>query len=290
LEIFGRCLAPVRSLAQAEKEYVMDEKKEERYEESELYKVRHSAAHVMAQAVVEMIPDAKYTIGPPIENGFYYDFELPRSLTPEDLKVIEKRMRQIIAGQHQFEKRVISADEARKIFEDQPYKLELIEGLEQGGFDEYGNPLNEKPEISLYTHDNFIDLCRGPHVEHTGKINPSAVKLMNVAGAYWRGDENRPMLQRVYGTAWQTAQELEEYLWKLEEAKKRDHRKLGKELGLFYFSEDVGPGLPLFTPKGEQLRYLMENYVRDVQTRFGYEHVWTGPSGQRRPVPALRAL
>jgi threonyl-tRNA synthetase len=254
----------------------MDEKKEERYEESELYKVRHSAAHVMAQAVVEMIPDAKYTIGPPIENGFYYDFELPRSLTPEDLKVIEKRMRQIIAGQHQFEKRVISADEARKIFEDQPYKLELIEGLEQGGFDEYGNPLNEKPEISLYTHDNFIDLCRGPHVEHTGKINPSAVKLMNVAGAYWRGDENRPMLQRVYGTAWQTAQELEEYLWKLEEAKKRDHRKLGKELGLFYFSEDVGPGLPLFTPKGEQLRYLMENYVRDVQTRFGYEHVWTG--------------
>jgi threonyl-tRNA synthetase len=276
LEIFGRCLAPVRSLAQAEKEHVMDEKKEERYEESELYKVRHSAAHVMAQAVVEMIPDAKYTIGPPIENGFYYDFELPRSLTPEDLKVIEKRMRQIIAGQHQFEKRVISADEARKIFEDQPYKLELIEGLEQGGFDEYGNPLNEKPEISLYTHDNFIDLCRGPHVEHTGKINPSAVKLMNVAGAYWRGDENRPMLQRVYGTAWQTAQELEEYLWKLEEAKKRDHRKLGKELGLFYFSEDVGPGLPLFTPKGEQLRYLMENYVRDVQTRFGYEHVWTG--------------
>jgi threonyl-tRNA synthetase len=255
---------------------MMDEKKEERYEESELYKVRHSAAHVMAQAVVEMIPDAKYTIGPPIENGFYYDFELPRSLTPEDLKVIEKRMRQIIAGQHQFEKRVISAEEARKIFEDQPYKLELIEGLEQGGFDEYGNPLNEKPEISLYTHDNFIDLCRGPHVEHTGKINPSAVKLMNVAGAYWRGDENRPMLQRVYGTAWQTAQELEEYLWKLEEAKKRDHRKLGKELGLFYFSEDVGPGLPLFTPKGEQLRYLMENYVRDVQTRFGYEHVWTG--------------
>jgi threonyl-tRNA synthetase len=269
-------LALVRPLAEAEKEYEMDEKKEQRYEESELYKVRHSAAHVMAQAVVEMIPDAKYTIGPPIENGFYYDFELPRSLTPEDLKVIEKRMRQIIAGQHQFEKRVISADEARKIFEDQPYKLELIEGLEQGGFDEYGNPLNEKPEISLYTHDNFIDLCRGPHVEHTGKINPSAVKLMNVAGAYWRGDENRPMLQRVYGTAWQTAQELEEYLWKLEEAKKRDHRKLGKELGLFYFSEDVGPGLPLFTPKGEQLRYLMENYVRDVQTRFGYEHVWTG--------------
>jgi threonyl-tRNA synthetase len=254
----------------------MDEKQVEHYEGSELYRIRHSAAHVMAQAIVEMIPEAKYTIGPPIENGFYYDFELPRSLTPDDLSVIEKRMRQIIAGRHKFEKRVISADEARQIFKEQPYKLELIEGLEQGGFDEYGNPLDEKPEISVYTHDDFVDLCRGPHVDHTGKINPSAVKLMNVAGAYWRGDENRPMLQRVYGTAWQTAQELEEYLWKLEEAKKRDHRKLGKELGLFYFSEDVGPGLPLFTPKGEMLRYLMESYVRDVQTRFGYEHVWTG--------------
>jgi threonyl-tRNA synthetase len=254
----------------------MDEKQVEHYEGSELYRIRHSAAHVMAQAIVEMIPEAKYTIGPPIENGFYYDFDLPRSLTPDDLSVIEKRMRQIIAGRHKFEKRVISADEARQIFKDQPYKLELIEGLEQGGFDEYGNPLDEKPEISVYTHDDFVDLCRGPHVDHTGKINPSAVKLMNVAGAYWRGDENRPMLQRVYGTAWQTAQELEEYLWKLEEAKKRDHRKLGKELGLFYFSEDVGPGLPLFTPKGEMLRYLMESYVRDVQTRFGYEHVWTG--------------
>jgi threonyl-tRNA synthetase len=254
----------------------MDEKKVERYEESELYRIRHSAAHVMAQAIVEMIPDAKYTIGPPIENGFYYDFELPRSLTPEDLSVIEKRMRQIIAGRHEFRKQVISAQEAREIFKDQPYKLELIEGLEQGGFDEYGNPLDEKPEISVYIHDNFVDLCRGPHVEHTGKINPSAVKLMNVAGAYWRGDENQPMLQRVYGTAWKTAQELEEYIWRLEEAKKRDHRKLGRELGLFHFSDDIGPGLPLFTPKGEMLRYLMENYVRDVQTRYGYEHVWTG--------------
>ncbi len=254
----------------------MEEKQVERYEESELYRIRHSAAHVMAQAIVDMIPDAKYTIGPPIENGFYYDFELPRSLTPDDLNLIEKRMRQIIAGRHGFEKRVISAGEAREIFKDQPYKLELIQGLEQGGFDEYGNHLDEKPEISVYVHDDFVDLCRGPHVEHTGKINPSAIKLMNVAGAYWRGDENRPMLQRVYGTAWRTAQELEEYLWKLEEAKKRDHRKLGKELGLFHFSEDVGPGLPLFTPKGEMLRYLMESYVRDVQTRFGYEHVWTG--------------
>ncbi len=254
----------------------MAEQQRTRYEDSDLYRIRHSAAHVMAQAVLEMFPEAKYTIGPPIEDGFYYDFDLPRPLTPEDLEKIEKRMRQIIAGNHRFERKVVSAEEARQIFKDQPYKLELIEGLEKGGFDEYGNPLKEKVEISIYQHDQFVDLCRGPHVESTRQINPAAVKLMNVAGAYWRGDEKNPMLQRIYGTAWRTPSELEEYLWRLEEAKKRDHRKLGKELGLFYFSEDVGPGLPLFTPKGEMLRHLMENYVRETQTRYGYEHVWTG--------------
>jgi threonyl-tRNA synthetase len=246
------------------------------YEESDLYRIRHSAAHVMAQAVVQLFPQAKYTIGPPIEDGFYYDFELPRSLTPEDLVEIERRMRRILSGNHAFERKAVSAQEARQIFKDQPYKLELIDGLEKGGFDEYGNPLKDKVEISIYTHDVFVDLCRGPHVENTRQINPAAVKLMNVAGAYWRGDEKNPMLQRVYGTAWHSPQELEEHLWRLEEARKRDHRKLGKELGLFYFSDDVGPGLPLFTPKGEMLRYLMEGYVREVQTRYGYEHVWTG--------------
>jgi threonyl-tRNA synthetase len=254
----------------------MAEKEQQRYEDSDLYRIRHSAAHVMAQAVTEMFPEAKYTIGPPIEDGFYYDFDLPRPLTPEDLQVIEKRMRQIIAGDHPFVKKVVSSEEARQIFKEQPYKLELIAGLEQGGFDEYGNPLAEKPDISIYTHDNFVDLCRGPHVENTRKINPAALRLMSVAGAYWRGDEHNRMLQRIYGTAWSNPKELEEYLWRLEEAKKRDHRKLGKELGLFYFSEDVGPGLPLFTPKGEMLRYLMESYVRQVQTRYGYQHVWTG--------------
>ena len=254
----------------------MAEKVVERYEDSELYRIRHSAAHVMAQAVLEMFPEAKYTIGPPIEDGFYYDFELPRSLSPDDLAVIEKRMREIIAGNYPFLKKVVSADEARHIFEKQPYKLELIGGLEQGGFDEYGNPLKEKPDISIYTHASFVDLCRGPHVEQTGQINPQAVKLLSVAGAYWRGDEHNAMLQSIYGTAWKSAAELEEYLWKQEEAKKRDHRKLGKELGLFYFSDDVGPGLPLFTPKGEMMRYLMEGYVRQVQTRYGYQHVWTG--------------
>jgi len=258
------------------KEARMSQQVQEKYEESQLYKIRHSAAHIMAQAVVEMFPEAKYTIGPPIENGFYYDFDLPRNLTPEDLEQIEKRIRQIIQGKYEFKKKVVSGDEAREIFKEQPYKLELIEGLEKGGLDEYGNPLKEKPEISIYQHDSFVDLCRGPHVDNTRQIKPDAVKLMSIAGAYWRGDENNKMLQRIYGTAWENAQQLKDYLWQLEEAKKRDHRKLGKELGLFYFSEDVGSGLPLFTPKGEMLRHLMESYVREVHTRYRFQHVCTG--------------
>ena len=263
-------------MSEARKEVRMSHQGQERYEDSHLYRIRHSSAHVMAQAVLELIPEAKYTIGPPVENGFYYDFELPRPLAPEDLGKIEKRMRQIIAGRHDFVKQVVSADEARQVFKDQPYKLELIDGLEQGGFDEYGNPLKVKPEISIYQSDTFTDLCRGPHVENTKQINPAALKLMSIAGAYWRGDEKNKMLTRIYGTAWEKPAELEHYLWLLEEAKKRDHRKLGKELGLFYFSDDIGPGLPLFTPKGETLRYLMESYVREVQTRYGFQHVWTG--------------
>lgn len=249
----------------------------ERYEDSKLYRIRHSAAHIMAQAVMEMFPgEADIAIGPPIENGFYYDFDLPRSLTPDDLEKIEARMRQIIGENLPFVRTEVSAEQAKQQFADQQYKIELIEGLEQGGFDEYGNPLNEKPVISFYTHGTFTDLCRGPHVESTGKVNPSAVKLLSVAGAYWRGDENKKMLQRIYGTAWEKPADLKAYLDRLEEAKKRDHRKLGKELGLFYFSDDIGPGLPLFTPKGALVRQLMEDYVRETQTRYGYEHVWTG--------------
>lgn len=254
----------------------MPEKIQERYEDTLLYRIRHSTAHVMAQAVLEKFPDAQIAIGPAIEDGFYYDFDLPRPLTPEDLTSIEARMREIIRGKYPFIRKEVSADEARGIFKGQTYKQELIDGLQHGGMDEHGNPLVGPVPISTYTHDSFTDLCRGPHVDNTAQINPDAVKLMNVAGAYWRGDEKRPMLQRVYGTAWGSPKELEEYLWRLEEAKKRDHRKLGKELGLFYFSEDVGPGLPLFTPKGEMMRHLMEDYVRETQTRYGYQHVWTG--------------
>ena len=254
--------------------------KQERYEESDLYRIRHSAAHVMAQAVLEMFPDGEYTIGPPIEDGFYYDFDLSRPLTPEDLQVIEKRMREIISGDFSFEKRVLTAEEAREVFEHQPYKLELIDGLEGGGYDEYGEALEEKPEISIYTHDSFIDLCRGPHVEATGQINPDAVKLLNVAGAYWRGDESKTMLQRIYGTAWQTASELEEYMWKLEEAKKRDHRRLGRELDLFSVNEDVGPGLILWHPKGGMVRKIVEDYCREEHEKGGYEFVYSPHIGK----------
>ena len=252
----------------------------EKYEESELYKIRHSTAHVMAQAVLELFPEAKYTIGPPIENGFYYDFDLPRPLTPEDLKKIQKRMRKILGGKHDFVKKVLSAEEAREIFKDQPYKLELIEGLEKGGVDEYGEPLAEEVEISTYTHDTFVDLCRGPHVKNTSEINPKAVKLMSVAGAYWRGDEKNPMLQRIYGTAWRSKEELDEYLWKLEEAKKRDHRKLGKELDLFSISEEVGPGLILWHPKGALIRVLIEDFSRQAHLKNGYDWVFTPHIGR----------
>ncbi|MCK5645495.1 MAG: threonine--tRNA ligase [Anaerolineales bacterium] len=255
----------------------------ERYEQSVLYRIRHSTAHVMAQAVMEMFPgEAKIAIGPPIADGFYYDFDLPRSLTPEDLEVLEKRMREIIAADHEYEYRIISAKEAKELYADQPYKIELIEGLELGGLDEYGEPIDEPPEISIYAHDTFTDLCRGPHVERTSKINPDAIKLLNIAGAYWRGDENRPMLQRIYGTAWESADDLEQYLWRLEEAKVRDHRRLGKELDLFSVSEDVGPGLILWHPRGGMVRKVAEDYCRDEHEKAGYDFVYSPHIGKSK--------
>lgn len=252
----------------------------EEYKNSELYRVRHSAAHVMAEAVLEKFPEAKIAIGPAIADGFYYDFDLPRALTPEDLDDIESRMKQIIRGNHPFEYREVSADEAKQIFADQPYKLELIEGLEKGGFDEDGNPITEKPVISIYTQDGFTDLCRGPHVASTKEINPKAVKLLNVSGAYWRGDEKRPMLQQIYATAFEKPEELKDYLWKQEEAKKRDHRKLGKELELFTISEDVGQGLVLWLPKGAKIRKLIENFWSEEHEKAGYDFVYTPHIGK----------
>ena len=247
-----------------------------------LYRIRHSAAHVMAQAVLELYPDAKIAIGPPIENGFYYDFDLgmdedgrPRTFRADDLKAIEKRMRQIIGGQHPFVYREVSADEARQFFADQPYKLELIDGLDEGGIDEYGNEVQEKTVISTYKHDTFEDLCRGPHVEHTGKIIADGFQLLSVAGAYWRGDENNPMLQRIYGTAWRNRKELKKHLEQLEEAKKRDHRKLGRELEIFIFEEEVGPGLPLWLPRGAVIVEELERLAKETEEAAGYQRVRT---------------
>jgi threonyl-tRNA synthetase len=231
-------------------------------EELELARMRHSAAHVLAEAVLELFPDAKLAIGPAIEAGFYYDFDLPRPLTPADLSDIEARMARHIAAAEPFERREVTRAEAFELFAEQPYKVELI------------NDLPDDEVISTFQNGPFLDLCRGPHVADTSAIG--AFKLLHVAGAYWRGDERRPMLQRVYGTAWRTQADLDAYLHQLEEARKRDHRKLGRELGLFTLTDDIGQGIPIFFPKGEMVRHLMESYVRETQTRYGYQHVWTG--------------
>jgi threonyl-tRNA synthetase len=215
----------------------------------------------MAQAIVELYPGSKLTIGPPIENGFFYDIEVAGRITDEDLPRIEERMREIVALDLPIVREEVSKAEAEALYADNPYKTEIIEGLEDG-------------EISVYKQGDFFDLCSGPHVPSTGRLG--AFKLQNIAGAYWRGDEKNPMLTRVYGTAWPTQKELKAYLRRLEEAKARDHRKIGKDLDLFTFSPDTGAGIPLFLPKGEMMRHLMEDYVREVQTRHGYEHVWTG--------------
>ncbi|HEY3266395.1 MAG TPA: threonine--tRNA ligase [Armatimonadota bacterium] len=230
----------------------------------QLLRVRHSAAHVMAQAVTELFPGTKLAIGPATEEGFYYDFDSPHTFTQDDFEAIEKRMREIVKENVPFTCRPVSREEALAQFEKEgeTYKTELIESFDP-----------EAP-ITYFEHSTFSDLCRGPHVPRTGNIK--AFKLLSVAGAYWRGDEHNKMLQRIYGTAYPNKAELEQHLYRIEEAKKRDHRKLGKELGLFTFSEDVGPGIPLFYPKGAQLRQTMEDYVRGVQSRYGYEHVWTG--------------
>jgi threonyl-tRNA synthetase len=239
--------------------------------------LRHSASHILAEAVLELFPDAKLGIGPAIEDGFYYDFDLPRALTPEDLPIIESRMRESIRNKAPFVRAELSVEEARKKFVSQPYKLELVEAIARGELGTHGEAEAQPSNaVSIYSHDGFTDLCAGPHVADTGQVPIEGFRLTSIAGAYWRGDEKRPQLQRVYGTAWESKEQLDSYLWKLEEAKKRDHRKLGRELGLFYFSDDVGPGLPLFAPKGELLRHLLESYVRETQTRYGYQHVWTG--------------
>jgi threonyl-tRNA synthetase len=232
-----------------------------------IQRMRHSAAHVMAEAVQEIFPDAKFAIGPAIEDGFYYDFDLPRALTPEDLPEIERRMQRIVDAKYPFLRDRWPREKALEYFgkKGQKYKVEIIENLPD-------------EEVGIYQQGNFLDLCRGPHVENTSQIGP--FKLMRVAGAYWRGDEHRPMLQRIYGTAWFTKEELDQYQWRLEEALKRDHRKLGRELKLFVLSDELPAGVPMFLPNGETLRHLMEEYVRQTQERYGYQHVWTSHLGK----------
>jgi len=260
----------------------MAEKIMEKYEESQLYRLRHSTAHVMAQAVLDKFPDAKIAIGPAIEKGFYYDFDLPRTLTPDDLKDITARMREIIKGDFPFTCEIVDAKKAKKLFKDQPYKLELINDLESGAQDEHGHAISEKQELSIYKHDNFTDLCRGPHVKRTGEIHPKAFKLLNIAGAYWRGNEENPMLQRIYGTVWEKPEELKAYTHLLAEAKKRDHRKLGKELGLFSSVDEVGTGLILWHPKGAKIRKIMENFWSEEHAKADYDFVYTPHIGKAK--------
>ncbi|MGQ9628163.1 MAG: threonine--tRNA ligase [Anaerolineae bacterium] len=246
-----------------------------------LEKLRHSTAHVMAQAVLEIFPEGKLAFGPPIEDGFYYDFDLPRSLTLEDLPEIEACMREIIKENYPFEHREVSVEEARKLFSEQPYKLEQIQRLSSGLADEHGQVAGQPVEkLSIYTHDSFTDLCRGPHLESTGQINPEAIKLLRVAGAYWLGDERNPMLQRIYGTAWPTKEELEAYLHRLEEIERRDHRRLGRELDLYSTQEIGGAGLIYWHPKGALVREIIENFWREEHRRRGYDILYTPHIGK----------
>jgi threonyl-tRNA synthetase len=243
--------------------------------------LRHSTAHIMAEAVLELFPEGKIAFGPPIEDGFYYDFDLPRSLTPDDLREIELRMREIIAGQYPFQQEEVGIEEAKEVFADQPYKLEQIERLATGRVDEHGEAAEGPTEtLSLYTHHNFTDLCRGPHLDHTGQVNPKALKLLSVAGAYWLGDERRPMLQRIYGTVWPSKEELEAHLHKLEEMEKRDHRKLGRELDLFSIHEVGGPGLICWHPKGARIRKIIEDFWYEKHDGAGYEITFTPHIGK----------
>ena len=226
--------------------------------ELDLARMRHSCAHVMAQAVLELFPGARLGIGPAIADGFYYDFDLPRPLTPEDLEHIERRMEEIKAAAYPFVRRVVTREEARELFRDQPYKLELIAEF----------PPNEV--ITTYTHDGFTDLCRGPHARDTSQIG--FFKLLRVSGAYWRGDERRPQLQRIYGTSWPTREQLDAYLHRLEEAERRDHRRLGRELELFHF-DPTAPGMPYWLPKGLKILNLLLDFWRQEHEKRGYQEI-----------------
>lgn len=226
--------------------------------------IRHSLAHLLAASVLKKWPKTKLGIGPVIENGFYYDFKFPRPISESDLPELEKEMRRLIKEKLEFRGETLTPAKAKKLFKDQPFKLDLIKEFSK----------DKKSLTTYHTGDIFTDLCRGGHVKNTSEINLEGFKLTHLAGAYWRGSEKNPQLTRIYGLAFNTKKELDAHVIMLEEAKKRDHRKLGKELGLFTIIDEIGPGLPLFYPKGALLRRLVENYIIELQEKNGYVPIW----------------
>ena len=236
--------------------------------EVDLSTLRHSTAHVMAEAVLMMFPDAQIAIGPSIENGFYYDFDLPRALTEDDLETITKNMRSIINKGHDFVRKEVTREEAREIFKDQKYKLELLDAIPEG------------ETVTIYNQGAFTDLCRGPHVANTKDLCADGFKLLSIAGAYWRGSEKNKMLTRIYGTAWNSKADLKAYLDHLSDVEKRDHRKLGKELDLFSLHEEAGPGLVYWHPRGARIRQVIEQFWREEHYKNGYEMVYTPHVGK----------
>jgi threonyl-tRNA synthetase len=248
--------------------------------------LRHSAAHVLAQAVLNLYPGARYAIGPPIEDGFYYDFDVERPFTPEDVAEIEAEMRRIVEANQRFERDELERDEALAIFAGQPYKAEIIRGVAEGAdaLEQQGASgevisvyRNRSPESGEVT---FVDLCRGPHLPGTGRVK--AFKLLRTAGAYWRGDETKPMLQRIYGTAWESKDALNDYIHRLEEAERRDHRRLGRELDLYSWPEEVGAGIAVWHPKGGMLRKELEDFARELHLERGYQPVYTPHIGKAK--------
>ena len=235
--------------------------------------LRHSTAHVLAQAVCDLYPGAKYAIGPAVTDGFYYDFDLPEAVHAADLAKIDRRMRQIVKRNQRFVREEVSREEAIERLRDQPFKVEIIEGIGSGDDDGADEQAAPGETVSLYSNDGWVDLCMGPHVPHTGLLG--AFKLTNVAGAYWRGDERNQQLTRIYGTAWATTDDLDAHLHRLEEAERRDHRRLGVELDLFSFPDEIGSGLAVFHPRGGLIRRLMEDYSRRRHEEAGYEFVNT---------------
>ena len=236
--------------------------------EIELSTLRHSTAHVMAEAVLELFPDAQIAIGPAIENGFYYDFDLPRPLTDADLETITKNMRKIINSGREFVRKEVTREEAKEIFKNQKYKLELLEAIPEG------------ETVTTYTQGSFTDLCRGPHVESTKELCADGFKLLSIAGAYWRGNEKNKMLTRIYATDWGSKEDLRAYMDHLADIEKRDHRKLGKELDLFSLHEEAGPGLVYWHPRGARIRQTIEQFWREEHYKNGYEMVYTPHVGK----------